>query len=415
MKFVNQLNNNQQMELQTQFEVLSYGVERIVPKEELKEKIAKSIVKKQPLKVKLGLDPTAPDIHLGHTVVLNKLKQFQQFGHRIQLIIGDFTGRIGDPTGKDAARKALTDEEVQHNANTYYEQFGKVINMEKVELHYNSKWLSTFDFSKVLELASAVTVARMLERNDFHNRYQSHKPIYLHEFFYPVMQGYDSYALQSDIELGGTDQEFNVLFGRQIQEHYEQEKQVVLLLPLIEGLDGVEKMSKSKGNYIGVDESPNDIFGKTMSIPDGLIVKYFELTSNLSIEEVSTIKSMLENGTLHPKDAKVRLAHSLVELFYSKEEADQSQGNFANVFGKNKMPENMPEVIWELETSISIIDLVKELNLLPSKSEVRRMVQNGGVRINQEKVMDPSQMIEVVDGIVVQVGKRKFVRLKVNP
>ncbi|MFC7063754.1 tyrosine--tRNA ligase [Halobacillus seohaensis] len=414
MKYVDQLNKEQQIELQNQYEVLSYGVDTIAPEEEFKDKIAKSIKKNQPLKVKLGLDPTAPDVHIGHTVVLNKLKQFQQFGHTIQLIIGDFTGKIGDPTGKATARKALTDEEVRHNAKTYYEQFGKVIDIDAVELHYNSQWLSKVDFTEVIQLASNVTVARMLERKDFHHRYQSNKPIYLHEFFYPVMQGYDSHILESDIELGGTDQEFNVLFGRQVQEQFGQEKQVVLLLPLIEGLDGIEKMSKSKDNYIGIDESPNDIFGKTMSIPDELIIKYFELTSNLTIDEVSQIRTQLENGILHPKDAKIRLAHSFVEMLYDKEEAKRSQVNFANIFQKNKMPEEVPEVVWGKELSIGILDLVTELDLLPSKSEVRRMIKNGGIRINQEKIIDPLTTVQVIDGIIVQVGKRKFVKLKLN-
>lgn len=414
MSFVKHLSKEQHVELNEQFEVLSYGVNRIIPGEEFKEKIAKSLVENRPMKVKLGLDPTAPDVHIGHTVVLNKLKQFQQFGHTIQLIIGDFTGKIGDPTGKDTVRNALTEEEVRHNARTYFEQFGKVIDMEAVELHYNSRWLADIHFTEVLQLASHVTVARMLERNDFHNRYEANKPIYLHEFFYPVMQGYDSYKLESDIELGGTDQEFNVLFGRQIQEQLGQEKQVVLLLPLIEGLDGKEKMSKSKNNYIGIDESPNDIYGKTMSIPDELIIKYFELTSNLSIKDVSKIKFQLEHGSLHPKDAKSRLAYSFVEMLYDQEQAARSQAHFAQVFQKNHIPDDMSEVFWENDENIGIVDLVKDLGLLPSKGEVRRMINNGGIRIDQEKMTDPTSIVSISDGMVVQVGKRKFVKLRVK-
>ncbi|WP_237417453.1 tyrosine--tRNA ligase [Halobacillus litoralis] len=407
-----QLNDVQKRELEKQWEVLSYGVSSIIPEGEFKEKIAKSIKNEQPLKVKLGLDPTAPDVHLGHTVVLNKLKQFQGFGHTVQLIIGDFTGKIGDPTGKSIARTALTDEEVKHNARTYFEQFGKVIDMEKVELHYNSKWLSQIGFAEVLKLASTVTVARVLERNDFHHRYKENKPIHLHEFFYPVMQGYDSFALESDIELGGTDQEFNVLFGRQVQEHFDREKQVVLLMPLIEGLDGVEKMSKSRGNYIGVNERPEDIFGKTMSIPDALITKYFELVSPLSMEEVQEVKRTLDDGTLHPRDAKMKLAASFVDMLYGKEAAHQSRQQFINVFQKKVMPDVIHEVMWEGEDEILIVDLLKELGLLPSKSEVRRMIKNGGVRIDQEKVMDAFQTVQVTDRMVVQVGKRKFVKLR---
>ncbi|UOQ45945.1 tyrosine--tRNA ligase [Halobacillus salinarum] len=411
MNVSEQLSEKQCREMERQYGVLSYGVNTIIPNMELKEKIAKSIQTGMPLKVKLGLDPTAPDVHIGHTVVLNKLKQFQQFGHTIQLIIGDFTGKIGDPTGKASARKALTDEEVRHNAKTYFEQFGKVLDMNAVELHYNSKWLSKIDFAEVLKLAGSVTVARMLERNDFHNRYEANKPIYLHEFFYPVMQGYDSYILGSDIELGGTDQEFNVLFGRQIQEQFGHEKQVVLLLPLIEGLDGVEKMSKSKNNYIGIDENPNDIFGKTMSIPDSLIIKYFELASNLSIEEVAEIKENLQKEELHPRDAKLRLAFSFVEMLYDRNTALQSKEHFLTVFQKKKMPADIPEVVWTKSKSIAIVELVKELNLLPSKSEVRKMIQNGGIRINQNKISDPHMVITIEEGMILQVGKRKFVKL----
>ncbi|SFJ70282.1 tyrosyl-tRNA synthetase [Halobacillus dabanensis] len=414
MNFIELLNDQQKRELEQQWEVLSYGVSSIIPEQEFKQKIAKSIKNQQPLKVKLGLDPTAPDVHLGHTVVLNKLKQFQNFGHTIQLIIGDFTGKIGDPTGKTATRTALTDEEVKHNARTYFEQFGKVMDMEKVELHYNSKWLSQVDFSEVLKLASTVTVARMLERNDFHNRYEANKPIYLHEFFYPVMQGYDSYALSSDVELGGTDQEFNVLFGRQIQEHYGQEKQVVLLMPLIEGLDGVEKMSKSKNNYIGVEESPRDIFGKTMSIPDEQILKYFQLVSPLTIDEVNEVKQQMEKGALHPRDAKMMLASALVAMLHGKKAAEESKADFENVFQKNQIPEDMPEVVWDGNQTVAIVDLVKELGLLPSKSEARRMIKNGGIRVNQEKVPDPATILEVKDGLVLQVGKRKFIRLRLS-
>lgn len=414
MNYIEQLNALQKQELERQYIILTYGVNGIIPDQEFKQKIAKSIKNNEPLKVKLGLDPTAPDIHIGHTVVLNKLKQFQELGHTIQLIIGDFTGRIGDPTGKATARVALTDDEVRHNAQTYFEQFGKIIDMEAVELHYNAKWLSKIDFAEVLQLASNVTVARMLERNDFHNRYKENKPIYLHEFFYPVMQGYDSLELESDIELGGTDQEFNVLFGRQIQEQFGKEKQVVMLLPLLEGLDGVEKMSKSKKNYIGIDEKPNDIFGKTMSIRDELIGKYFELASNLSIEEVVEIKKQLANETLHPRDAKIRLAYSFVEMLYDKAVAEESKNYFLTVFQKNQMPDEITEVIWEKELTIGILDLIIDLNLLPSKGEARRMIKNSGIRLNREKVENPNLMVTIENNLVLQVGKRKFVRMKLK-
>ncbi|WP_430788306.1 tyrosine--tRNA ligase [Virgibacillus flavescens] len=413
MNYIEKLTEEQLEELNRQYTILSYGVVGIIPDEAFKQKIAKSLVNNKPLKVKLGLDPTAPDIHIGHTVVLNKLKQFQELGHTIQLIIGDFTGKIGDPTGKATARVALTDEQVKYNAQTYFDQFGKIIDMEAVELHYNSKWLSKIDFAEVLQLASNVTVARMLERNDFDNRYKTNKPIYLHEFFYPIMQGYDSLALESDIELGGTDQEFNVLFGRQIQEQFGKEKQVVITLPLLEGLDGVEKMSKSKNNYIGIDEQSNDIFGKTMSIRDELIGKYFELASNLSIEEVAAVKRQLSDGSLHPRDAKVRLAFSFVEMLYDTNVAEESKKYFQTVFQKNQMPDEIQEVVWVKDLQVGILDLVAELNMLPSKSETRRMIKNGGIRLNQEKVEDPNHIVEIHNDLVLQVGKRKFVKLKI--
>jgi len=407
------LSQEQQAEVERQLAVYKNGVHEIIPEIELRNKLVKSIATGVPLKIKLGLDPTAPDVHLGHTVVLNKLRQFQENGHIIQLIIGDFTGKIGDPTGKSVARKQLTDEEVKRNAQTYFEQFGKVLDKEKVELHYNSKWLSSLNLEDVIHLSSKITVARLIERNDFSNRLSTGKPVSLHEFFYPLMQGYDSVALESDVELGGTDQQFNVLMGRHLQEHYNQEKQVVILLPLLEGLDGVEKMSKSKHNYIGIDEDPNQMFGKTMSIPDELIIKYFNLITDISLDEKSKIEKELIEGTLHPRDAKIRLGKTIVSMYHGKEAAGQAENNFKEVFQKGALPDDIPEIQWTGESRVPIINLLVELNMQGSKSEARRMIQNGGIRINSEKVLDIQLEVKIEDGLIVQVGKRKYKKLRI--
>jgi tyrosyl-tRNA synthetase len=405
------LTNDQLIEVERQFNIYSSGVQEILPAAELKNKIAKSIVEQIPLKIKLGLDPSAPDVHLGHTVVLNKLKQFQENGHTIQLIIGDFTGKIGDPTGKNAARKQLTNAEVMHNAKTYFDQFSKILDMDRVKLFYNSKWLSSLDLEDVINLSAKITVARLLERNDFSNRLSTGKPISLHEFFYPLMQGYDSVELESDVELGGNDQHFNVLMGRHLQEHYEKEKQVVLLLPLLEGLDGVEKMSKSKNNYIGVDEAPNQMYGKTMSIPDKLITKYFNLITDLSLEEKQNIANELMSGKLHPRDAKMLLARIIIRMYHSNEEALEAEEYFKTVFQRGSLPADIPTIEWQVEFEVSLVDLLVNLGLLSSKSEARRMIQNGGIRINEEKVSDINLAITVQDNLIIQVGKRKFLKL----
>ncbi|WP_261130763.1 tyrosine--tRNA ligase [Bacillus sp. Marseille-Q3570] len=401
----------QQEEVERQLTILKRGTVEIVPEEDLKKKIEKSIATGKPLKVKLGLDPSAPDVHVGHTVVLHKLRQFQEFGHEIQLLIGDFTGRIGDPTGKSETRKQLTDYEIKENAKTYVEQFGKIIDMEKTEVHFNSKWLSKLNFADVLELAGKVTVARMLERDDFEKRYKANQAISIHEFFYPLMQGYDSVALESDIELGGTDQKFNLLMGRQLQEEYGKEKQVTITVPLIEGLDGVRKMSKSLNNYIGIDEHPNEIFGKSMSIPDDLMIKYFELATPSSIDEVRAIEQGIQSGELHPRDMKIKLAKTFVEMYHGNDEAELAEKHFRTVFSKGALPDDIPEHAWVGEDEIWIVDMIVNLGLLNSKGEARRMIQNGGVKINQEKVDDVQQQVPVEDGMIVQVGKRKFVKI----
>lgn len=411
-KLMEQLTEEQRIEVKRQMTLYSQGVQEIIPTEELERKVAKSIWEDKPLKIKLGLDPSAPDVHLGHTVVLNKMRQFQENGHTIQLIIGDFTGKIGDPTGKSVARKQLTDEEVKHNAKTYFEQFAKVIDMDKVELHYNSTWLSKLNFEDVIQLAGKITVARLLERDDFEERMAFNKPISLHEFFYPLMQGYDSVVLKCDIELGGTDQHFNILMGRHFQEKYGSEKQVALLMPLLEGLDGVEKMSKSKKNYIGIDESPQEMYGKAMSIPDELMAKYFELITDLKPAEIKELKDGLEAGTLHPRDVKMLLAKTIVRMYHGVEAAEKAEQHFISVFQKGAMPEEIPAVQWEGKTEISLIDLLVELKLLSSKSEARRMIENRGVKINGVKATDTKLEVTISNGLILQVGKRKFVEIK---
>ncbi|WP_096186641.1 tyrosine--tRNA ligase [Evansella halocellulosilytica] len=409
---IEQLSEEQLREVKRQMAIYRQGVQDIIPTEELERKVAKSILQNRPLKIKLGLDPSAPDVHLGHTVVLNKIRQFQENGHTIQLIIGDFTGKIGDPTGKSVARKQLTDEEVKHNAQTYFDQFGKVLDMEKVELHYNSKWLSKMNFEDVIRLAGKITVARLLERDDFDERLALGKPISLHEFFYPLMQGHDSIELECDIELGGTDQHFNILMGRHFQERFGKEPQVAILMPLLAGLDGVEKMSKSKNNYIGIDEKPADMYGKAMSIPDELTVKYFELVTDLSPQEIQMIKDDLNNGSLHPRDAKMRLGKTIVRMYHSDEAAEQAERQFISVFQKGALPEDIPVVNWNGESEMNIIDFLVELKLLKSKSEARRMIENRGVKLNGEKVEDNHLKVKLTDGLIIQVGKRKFAKIK---
>ncbi|GGE55230.1 tyrosine--tRNA ligase [Priestia taiwanensis] len=411
MDFLKQLSKEQLVEVERQLAIYHNGAKEIIPEIELKNKLAKSVLHNIPLKIKLGLDPSAPDVHLGHTVVLNKLKQFQENGHIIQLIIGDFTGKIGDPTGKSAIRKQLTTEEVQINAKTYFKQFGKVLDMEKVELHYNSKWLAGLQLEQLIHLSSSITVARLLERNDFANRLAKGKPISLHEFFYPLMQGYDSVALESDVELGGTDQHFNVLMGRHLQEHFGKEKQVVLLLPLLEGLDGVEKMSKSKHNYIGIDEDPNDMYGKTMSLPDELIGKYIDLVTDLSLDEKEKVKKELTNGIFHPRDAKMHLARTIVAMYHGEEVADKAEETFKIIFQKGALPDDMPIITWNGPQEVPIVELLMALELLKSKTEARKMIQNGGVRINQVKVENIHLNVSTVEEVIVQVGKRKFMKV----
>jgi tyrosyl-tRNA synthetase len=405
-----------EMDARQQLEIIKRGVAEIVPEKELLEKLERSVKTGKPLRVKLGADPSAPDIHLGHSVVLRKLRDFQDLGHHVIFIIGDFTGRIGDPTGKSETRKALTIEEVKANAKTYKEQVGKILDMDKTEVVFNSKWLDRLTFEDVIKISSTYTVARMLERDDFAKRYAGEKPISLHEFLYPLAQGYDSVAIQADVELGGTDQKFNLLVGRDLQREFGLEPQIALMMPIIEGTDGVQKMSKSLGNYIGISEEPNEMYGKTMSIPDNLMVKYYELVTRIPMEEVEEIKNALNDGKLHPRDAKMRLAREIVTMFHGKEAALQAENHFKQVFQRGDLPDEIPEYFLpaaELDGDrIWSVKLLTLAGLTPSNAEARRMLQQGAVKVNNEKFTKIDEMA-VTDGMVIQVGKRKFVRIRI--
>ena len=393
-----------------QFRLISHGVADLLPEDEFKKKLEKSVATNTPLIVKLGLDPTAPDIHLGHTVVLRKLKLFQDFGHKVIILIGDFTGRIGDPTGKSVTRPPLTEEQVITNAKTYQEQIFKVLDPEKTEVRFNSEWLSKLDFADVLKLASKYTVARMLERDDFHKRYTEGRPISIHEFMYPLMQGYDSIALKADVEFGGTDQTFNLLMGRHLQGEEGMPEQTIITMPILEGLDGVQKMSKSLGNYIGISEAPSEMYGKAMSIPDELMMRYFMLVTDMSIEEQEQLSKDLEPGAAHPRDVKMKLAHTIVRLYHGEEAANFGQDEFVRVFQKHAMPTDIPEYkVAITEEPVFVPQLLSGAGLTASNGEARRSIKAGAFKIDGEKCNE--EHIVLKDGMVLQVGKRKFIKI----
>lgn len=405
-----------EQEVQEQMRILKTGTADIIPEEELISKLKRSLSEGKPLIVKLGLDPTAPDVHLGHTVPLQKLRQFQDLGHQAVIVIGDFTGRIGDPTGKSETRKPMTPEQLLHNAETYKEQIFKILDPEKTRVTFNSSWLAKLTFEDVIKLASTTTVARMLERDDFAKRYATGLPISVHEFFYPLMQGYDSVALRADVELGGTDQTFNLLMGRTLQKDAGLEPQVALTMPILEGLDGIQKMSKSLGNYIGVYESAREMFGKTMSLPDELMIRYFELVTKVSVQEVRGLETLLREGKIHPRDLKMRLAREIVGIYHGPEEADNAQAEFVRMFQQKEAPDKMPEVyVGELrlpDGRIELVTLLVSTGFAASRGEARRLIEQGGVRLRDEKVSDPLAAVDVASGDILKVGKRKFARLK---
>ena len=393
-----------------QFRLISHGVADLLPEDEFKKKLEKAVATNTPLIVKLGLDPTAPDIHLGHTVVLRKLKLFQDFGHKVIILIGDFTARIGDPTGKSVTRPPLTEEQVITNAKTYQEQIFKVLDPEKTEVRFNSEWLSKLDFADVLKLASKYTVARMLERDDFHKRYTEGRPISIHEFMYPLMQGYDSIALKADVEFGGTDQTFNLLMGRHLQGEEGMPEQTIITMPILEGLDGVQKMSKSLGNYIGISEAPSEMYGKAMSIPDELMMRYFMLVTDMSIEEQEQLNKDLESGAAHPRDVKMKLAHTIVRLYHGEEAANFGQDEFVRVFQKHAMPTDIPEYkVAITDEAVFVPQLLSDAGLTASNGEARRSIKAGAFKIDGEKCNE--EHIVLKDGMVLQVGKRKFIKI----
>lgn len=404
------------IEINEQLKIIKKGAAEIISEEDIVKKLEKSAKENKPLTIKLGLDPSAPDIHLGHTVVLRKMKAFQDLGHQVVIIIGDATGMIGDPTGKSAVRKQLSHDQVLENARTYQEQIFKILDREKTIVKFNSEWLQTMNFMDVANLASKYTVARMLERDDFKKRFASNQSISIHEFFYPLMQGYDSVAIKADIEMGGTDQKFNILMGRTLQKEYDQEPQIALLMPIIEGTDGVKKMSKSLGNYIGISEAPNDMYGKTMSIPDELIIRYFELVTDEHPDSIEAMKSDIEQDKVNPRDLKMKLAKEVVKLYHGEEKALEAEQYFKSVFQKK----NIPDDIAEMEVSIEdaeeglffIPKIVTGLKLSPSTSEARRLLKQGGIKLNGEKV--ENDKIALQTGDIIQVGKRKFAKIIIN-
>lgn len=401
-------------DLDEQFAELKRGTEALWVEDEFKARLAAG----RPLRVKAGFDPTAPDLHLGHTVLLTKLRQFQDFGHEVIFLIGDFTGMIGDPTGKSATRKPLTREEVRDNAETYAAQIYKVLDPQRTRVAFNSAWMEPLAVSELIHIAGQYTVARMLERDDFSKRYRSGQAIAIHEFLYPLVQGYDSVALEADVEIGGTDQTFNLLVGRELQKAYGQPPQCVLTMPLLEGTDGVNKMSKSLGNYIGINEEPAEIFGKVMSISDALMWRYFELVSRRARTEIEAWRADAEQGLRNPRDVKFELALELTERFSSAGEARQAKDAFVSRFQRQEMPEDMPEVVIETaeadDDGLALGNVIKAASLAASTSEALRLIQQGGVRIDGERVTDRAARLAGGRAYVVQVGKRKIARVRLK-
>lgn len=393
-----------------QMDIIREGTVEIIPEDELVRKIEKSIIENKPLNIKLGCDPSRPDLHIGHSVVLNKLRQFQELGHNAILIVGDYTGMIGDPSGKKKTRPQLTFKETRINGETYFKQAGKILDLKKTRIVYNSEWLEKIDLKELINIISKFTVQRILERDDFTNRLKDQTEISFHEMLYPIMQGYDSYAIDSDVELGGTDQKFNNLVGRDMQRRFGREPQVVITMPLLEGTDGSEKMSKSLDNAIGITDEPKNIFGKTMSIPDVLIYKYFQLATKVNKEELAKIKRELESGEANPRDVKRKLGLELVKLYYDEETANKTIEEFDKIFIKKEIPDDIPEVTMK-EDSLKLIDLLTLNNLSESKTAARKLIEQGAVSINGEKVTDVNSEIEIINGMVFKVGKRKFLKI----
>jgi len=403
------------MSVAEQMAVIRRGAVEILVEKELEEKLEKSLKSCVPLKIKAGFDPTAPDLHLGHTVLIHKLRQFQQLGHEVNFLIGDFTGMIGDPTGKSETRKVLTREDVLRNAETYKEQVFKILDPEKTKVVFNSSWLNELGSGGMIALASKWTVARMLERDDFHKRFTGQQPISIHEFLYPLVQGYDSVALKSDVELGGTDQKFNLLVGRELQREWGMAPQCVLTMPLLEGLDGVNKMSKSLGNYIGINEPADEIFGKVMSTSDELMVRYYELLSDMPLSDLEKLKTGLKDGSVHPMAAKKALGREIVSRFHGALAGGEAEENFVKRFRDNEIPEDMPQVSYGLSGgAVLLAKAMTDAGLTKSNGEGRRSIDQGGVKLNGEKVSNTNLELAASGEYIVQIGKRRFARIVVS-
>ena len=390
-------------DLKKQLEIIKQGIEEIIGEDDLVQKLKDN----KTLTIKVGFDPTAPDLHLGHTVLLRKMRQLQDLGHKVIFLIGDFTGKIGDPTGKNKTRPPLTDKEIEENAKTYQDQVFKVLDKDKTVVDFNSRWGDKMSGADMIKLAAQSTVARMIERDDFSKRFKNNQPISIHEFLYPLMQGYDSVELEADMELGGTDQKFNLLVGRDLQKSAGSKPQTIMTLPLLEGLDGVKKMSKSEDNYIGITESADQIFGKTMSIPDDVMFKWFDLLSFRSPEEISLLKKEIDNGA-NPRDAKIMLALELAERFTNNDEAMQAQENFSKKFAKNELPSNIQEKAHKIDQIPALPNLLKDLGMVTSTSDALRLIHQGAVKINQEKVEDKDTILGLNEKMLLQVGKKKY-------
>ena len=392
-----------------QLELISRGTEEVIPLKDLRKKLDNSIKDNKPLTIKLGCDPSRPDLHIGHSVVLQKLRDFQDLGHQAVLVIGDFTAMIGDPSGRNKTRPQLTLDEAMDNAQSYIDQAAQVLDVSTLKIVYNSQWLNAMNFSDVIKLSSHYTVARMLERDDFTKRYQAEIPISIHEFMYPLAQAMDSVHLKADVELGGTDQKFNLLVGRDLQREYSQEPQVVITLPLLEGTDGNDKMSKSYGNDIGLTDSPEEMYGKTMSISDKMIVKYLTLAADASDDLIKEVELSLNDPKQNPRDAKRLLARALVELYYDNDLAKKAENHFDQVIVNKNIPENMPE--YHIENEMLIVDIIFDSQMSSSKSEARRLIKQGAVSIDGEKINDPSATLDPGNVCVIKVGKRRFLQL----
>ncbi len=403
-----------EQDIQKSLDLISRGAVDIIDMEELEQKLKSAIADNRPLRVKAGFDPTAPDLHLGHTVLIQKMKHFQQLGHQVIFLIGDFTGLIGDPTGKSETRPPLTPEQVQQNAATYKEQIFKILDEDKTEIAFNSVWMNEMKSIDMIRLCAKHTVARMLERDDFKKRFQSQRPIAIHEFLYPLIQGYDSVALKADVELGGTDQTFNLLVGRHMQKEYGQKPQTVITMPLLEGLDGVNKMSKSLGNYVGITDDPGTMFGKLMSVSDDLMFRYYELLSSMEMDEIERLKADMQAGAVHPRDVKVQLAMELVGRFHGKAAAEKAREGFDAQFRRGEVPDDIPEYVLGADVDRSAVFLpkvLKEAGLVKSASEARRLIKQGAISIDGQKVSADEIPVDA-SGCVIKVGKRRYLKLK---